>query len=62
LFFNAQRNEMKLFFLDEDGSNLFQKWVPRGGFMLPAPSEAERVTRLAPNILENLSRTYLKTV
>src|ERR1700722_9913820 len=32
---------MKLFFLDEDGSNLFQKWVPRGDFMLPAPSEAD---------------------
>ena len=56
LFFNARRNEMKLLFRDEDGSNLFQKWMPRGGFMLPAPSEAERVTRLAPNILESLFR------
>jgi len=54
LFFNAERNELKLFFRDDAGSNEFQKMMPRGGFMLPAASAGEPFTRIAPKILERL--------
>jgi hypothetical protein len=56
LFFSARRDELKLFFRDDTGSNELQKKLPRGGFVLPAASAGVRFTKIAPQILEHLFR------
>jgi transposase len=46
LFYNSKRDQLKLFFLDHTGSQEFQKWMPRGGFLLPAPRDGEQFVKV----------------
>ena len=46
LFYNSKRDQLKLFFLDHTGSQEFQKWMPRGGFLLPAPLDGEMFVKV----------------
>lgn len=41
LFYNSKRDTLKLFWLDETGSQELSKSMPRGGFLLPAPKDGE---------------------
>ena len=61
LFFNTKKDQMKLFFCDEDGSQEFLKMLPQGGFMLPAPAESQKYIKVARAKLNSLFRTTLLT-
>ena len=56
LFYNAKKDQLKLFFLDDTGSQEFQKLLPQGGFMLPAPQEGERFVKIERKKLDSLFR------
>lgn len=46
LFFNTKKDQMKLFFLDNNGSQEFQKLLPQGGFLLPVPKEGAKFVKI----------------
>ena len=57
LFYNTKRDTLKLFWLDDNGSQEITKVLPRGGFMLPAPKDGEAFVTLAHKKLESMFRT-----
>jgi hypothetical protein len=57
LFYNTKRNTLKLFWLDDTGSQEIIKVVPRGGFILPAPKDGETFVTLPRSKLESVFRT-----
>jgi hypothetical protein len=59
LFFNKKQDQMKLFYLDQDGSQEFMKMLPRGGFMLPAPKPGESYVKIGREKLNSLFRTTI---
>jgi hypothetical protein len=54
LSFNSKKDQMKLFFLDNDGSQEFQKLLPQGGFLLPVAKEGEKFVKIARKKLDSL--------
>jgi len=46
-----------LFFLDHTGSQEFQKLMPRGGFLLPAPRDGEMFVKVDRKKLNSLFRS-----
>jgi hypothetical protein len=60
LFYNTKRDTLKLFWRDGNGSQEIVKTLPRGGFMLPAPSAGEAFVTLARSKLESVFRTGKK--
>lgn len=56
LFFNRKRDSLKLLFRDPTESNDIQKWMPRGGFMLPAPVEGQDFIKIAPKLVQKLCK------
>ena len=57
LFFNRKKDRMKLFFLDETGSQEILKILPKGGFMLPVPMDGEKFVKISVEKLNSLFRT-----
>lgn len=57
LFYNSKRDTLKLFWLDETGSQELSKAMPRGGFLLPAPKAGETFVELQRSKLSNLFRS-----
>jgi hypothetical protein len=57
LFFNSKRDQLKLYFCDDTGSQEFLKWMPRGGFMLPAPRAGECFVKIERSKLGSLFRS-----
>lgn len=57
LFFNRKKDQMKLFFLDETGSQEMLKLLPKGGFMVPTPQAGEKSIKLSKDKLNSLFRT-----
>jgi hypothetical protein len=57
LFFNRKKDQMKLFFLDDAGSQELLKVLPKGGFLVPAPKEGEKFVKIATSKLNSLFRT-----
>jgi transposase len=57
LFYNSKRDQLKLFFLDHTGSQEFQKLMPRGGFLLPAPRDGEKFVKVDRKKLNRLFRS-----
>jgi hypothetical protein len=57
LFFNSKRNELKLFFRDDDGWQDFSKRMPRGGFILPAPRAGQSFVKFDRKKLQSLFRS-----
>jgi hypothetical protein len=57
LFFNRKKDQMKLFFLDDDGSQELLKILPKGGFMVPAPKEGDKFVKIATSKLNSIFRT-----
>lgn len=56
LFFNNKKDRLKLFFMDEDGSQEFMKLLPQGGFLLPVAEEGEKYIRVGSDKLNSLFR------
>lgn len=56
LFFNRKKDRLKLFFMDESGSQEIQKLLPRGGFILPAPEEGTQYVKIALSKIDTLFR------
>lgn len=54
LFFNSKLNQLKLFFLDETGSQELMKWLPNGNFMVPVRNHDEKFIPIARNKIEKL--------
>lgn len=59
LFFNRKKDQLKLFFLDDAGSQELLKILPRGGFMVPTPKEGEKFVKIGVEKLNSLFRTNL---
>ena len=57
LFFNRKKDSLKLFFRDQRGPNDVQKWMPRGGFLLPTSVELRRFPESVLSCLPELDRT-----
>src|SRR5688572_11637294 len=57
LFYNSKRDELKLFFRDPTGYQEFSKWMPNGGFILPAPRSGEIFLEIERSKLESLFRS-----
>lgn len=57
LFHNSRRDTLKLFWVDETGSQELSKSVPRGGFLLPAPKPGEPFVELQRSKLSSLFRS-----
>jgi hypothetical protein len=57
LFFNRKKDQMKLFFPDETGSQELLKLLPKGGFMVPVPKEGEKFVKIGVEKLNSLFRT-----
>jgi hypothetical protein len=46
LFFNAKKDQLKLFFMVEDGSQEIQKLLPNSNFLLPVGNEGEKFVKI----------------
>ena len=57
LFYNTKRDTLKLFWLDGTGSQELAKSLPRGGFLLPAPTLRETFVTLRRAKLNSLFRS-----
>ncbi len=57
LFHNSSMTQMKVFFLDNDGSQEFQKMLPKGAFMLPVAREGEKFIKIERKKLEKLFKS-----
>jgi hypothetical protein len=53
LFFNANRDRLKLVFFD-DGYQEMTKWLPRGSCTLPPPRDAELCSPMKRSTLERI--------
>lgn len=56
LFFNKSHNKIKLFYLDESGSQEIVKVLPRGGFLLPVASDNQKYIKIDITKLPSLFR------
>jgi hypothetical protein len=56
LFFNKKQDKIKLFYLDETGSQEIMKVLPQGGFLLPVPNEGQKYIKLVARKLPSLFR------
>lgn len=54
LFFNRKQDQIKLFFLDETGSQQFLKLLPQGGFLLPVAEPDEKYVLLPREKVESI--------
>lgn len=54
LFFNRKQDQIKLFFLDETGSQQFAKLLPKGGFLLPLAEPGEKFVILGREKVESI--------
>ncbi|MCB9228028.1 MAG: IS66 family insertion sequence element accessory protein TnpB [Deltaproteobacteria bacterium] len=57
IFFNKKKDQMKLFFLDDTGSQEFQKLLPKGGFILPVAKDGEKFVKIERNKLDKLFKS-----
>ncbi|MHB1948854.1 MAG: IS66 family insertion sequence element accessory protein TnpB [Gammaproteobacteria bacterium] len=56
LFFNKSQDKIKLFYLDESGSQEIIKVLPRGGFLLPVATDTQKYLKIDINKLPSLFR------
>jgi IS66 Orf2 like protein len=57
LFYNSKLDQLKLFFLTENGCQLISKLLPKGGFMVPLKSDDEKYIRIAGNMMNKLFKS-----
>lgn len=57
LFYNSKLDQLKLFFLDEDGSQQVSKLLPKGAFMVPLKSGDEKYIRIARSMINKLFKS-----
>lgn len=57
LFFNQKQDKIKLFYLDETGSQEIMKVLPQGGFLLPIATDNQKYIKIEANKLPSLFRT-----
>ena len=56
LFYNSQKDTLKLFWRDRHGTQDISRILPGGGFLLPAPKSGEAFVQLDGKILDRLFR------
>jgi hypothetical protein len=56
LFFNRKQDQLKIFFLDENGSQQFTKLLPNSRFLLPVAQECEKFVRIDQKKIDSLFR------
>ena len=56
LFFNKSQDKIKLFYLDDTGSQEIMKVLPQGGFLFPVPSDGQKYVKLDVSKLKSLLR------
>lgn len=57
LFVNSKLNQMKLFFLVENGSQELIKWLPKGAFMIPVRTKDEKYIEIEGSKLRKLFKS-----
>jgi transposase len=56
LFFNKDHDRIKLFYLDQTGSQEIMKVLPQGGFLLPVASDDQKYIKIEASKLSSLFR------
>jgi len=56
IFFNKAMDKLKVFFLDDEGSQEFMKILPKGGFMVPVAEEGKRYVKISGKTVQKLFR------
>lgn len=56
LFFNKAQNQIKLFYIDESGSQEIIKVLPKGGFLLPVAIANQKYIKIEMSKLPSLFR------
>ena len=56
LFFNKSQDKVKLFFLDDTGSQEIMKVLPQGGFLLPVANANQKYIKIELSKLPSLLR------
>lgn len=62
LFFNSAKDKLKLFYLDNNGSQELIKFLPKGGFMLPIADTDQSYIKLPISKLSRLFRSSNFTI
>lgn len=57
LFFSKQRDNLKLFFFDETGSQEIQKKLDAGGFTLPEPDVRDKFVKIPGHTIKRIFRS-----
>lgn len=56
LFFNKSHDRIKLFYLDQTGSQEIMKVLPHGGFLLPVALDDQKYIKIEASKLSSLFR------
>jgi hypothetical protein len=56
IFFNKAMDKLKVFFVDDEGSQEFMKILPKGGFMVPVAEEGKRYVKISGKTVHTLFR------
>lgn len=56
LFFNKTQDKVKLFYLDDTGSQEIMKILPKGGFLLPVAIDNQKYIKIESSKLPSLLR------
>ncbi len=54
LFCNRKKDQIRLFFLDDDGSQMLTKFLPDNAFLLPVVPDGERSMEVPVSLLSAL--------
>ena len=60
LFFNSKKDQLKLFFMDEYGSQEIQKLLPNSNFLLPVANEGEKFVEIEMSKIGRIFRQSLR--
>jgi hypothetical protein len=57
LFFNKAKDKLKIFFLDDDGSQEVMRVLPKNSFMVPVAKKKDRYVKIDAKLLPKLFRS-----
>lgn len=57
MFFNKAHDGLKIFFVDEDGDQTFEKKLLQGAFLLPTSNDTKPFMKIRPSSLPTLFKT-----
>ncbi len=62
VFFNQKQDKIKLFFLNDSGSQEIMKVLPKGGFLIPVASNNQKYIKIESKKLPTLLRLSTNSI